>query len=291
MRVKTPARQVLGPSTLPGEGWRTRPRRAGVPLPFAENRNWPEGQAGLASHFAEPQTSSFSGGVWGSLTLEHTGPIPAPWERERVLRTLRLELSTQTICVQPLLSGSDQALVSANEPGNDARRCALQFAGGAAVAAAAGRRRALALRVPGVAVVRLQGCVVRLGAYRFRVARVGLFGVEGGQTKSQRVGYAEAAHIFACRRAGADAALVDSRRATAGTIPIDDREISGRALASGVGRGAGRHSAPGHQRGIARLPAGSWEGTKPDQRGAAVAGLDDDHGELVSHLLSGSRVL
>ncbi len=80
-------------------------------------------------------------------------------------------------------------------------------------------------------------------------------------------------------------------RAAAGTIPVDDWEISGRALASGVERGAGRHSAPVHQRRIARLPAGSREGTKRGQPGTFVAGLDDDRGELVGHLLSGSRAL
>src|SRR6266566_9585150 len=96
--------------------------------------------------------------------------------------------------------------------------------------------------------------------------------------------HAEAAHIFAGRRAGADAALVDSRRAAARRISVDDWEVSRRALASGMGRGAGRHSAPVHQRGIARLPAGSWEGTKHGQRGAAVVGPDDDRGGLVCHL-------
>src|SRR6266566_7496471 len=116
--------------------------------------------------------------------LEHNRPIPAPWERKRVLRTLWLELSTQTICVQPLPSGGDEALVSANEPDNAAGCSALQFAGGAPGAAETGRRRSHAPRVPGVAVVRLQGCVIRLGAFRIWVARVGLFGLEGGEAKS-----------------------------------------------------------------------------------------------------------
>src|SRR4029077_19958966 len=101
----------------------------------------------------------------------------------------------------------------------------------------------------------------------------------------------EAAHIFACRRDSADAALVDTRRAAPRTIPGHDWEVSGRARAAGVGRGAGRGSAPVPQRGIARLPAGSWQGAKHGQPGAAVAGPDNDRGELVSHLLSGIRVV
>ena len=85
--------------------------------------------------------------------------------------------------------------------------------------------------------------------------------------------------------------MVGSRRSAARTIPLHDRKISGRAVASGVGRGAGRRSSPVHQRGIARLPARPREGAKRGQPGAAVAGPDDDRGGLVGHLLSGIRVL
>jgi hypothetical protein len=158
--------------------------RGGGSLPFAVNRNRPEGRVQLASRFAGPQTSSFSAGVRGSLTLEHRTPIPAPWERKRVLRPLRLELSTQTIHVQPLQCSGDEALVSADEPHHAADGSALQCAGRAAVAAATARPAALALRVPRVAVVRPQSCLVRLGAYRARVARVGHIDLEGGKAKS-----------------------------------------------------------------------------------------------------------
>ena len=34
-------------------------RRGGELFPIAGNGNWPEGRAGPASHFTEPQTSSF----------------------------------------------------------------------------------------------------------------------------------------------------------------------------------------------------------------------------------------
>jgi hypothetical protein len=204
---------------------------------------------------------------------------------------LRVELSTQTICVHPLPCGSDEALVSADEPGDTAGRRALQCADRPALAAAARRRSALALCVPCVAVVRPQGCAVRLGADRIRVARLGLFGLEGCKAKGQGMVHPETAHLFAGRWPRADAALVDSRGAAARTILGDDWKVSRCALASGVGRGAGRGSAPVQQLGIARLPAGSWEGAEHSQRGIAVASLDDDRGGLVNQLLNALRIL
>jgi hypothetical protein len=193
--------------------------------------------------------------------------------------------------VHPLPCGGDEALVSADEPGDAAGRSALQCADWATLAAAARLRRALALRVPGVAVVRPQGCAVRLGADRIRVACVGLLGLERSKAKGQGMVHAETAHIFACRWPRADAALVGSRRAAARRIFGDDWKVSRRPLASGVVRGVGRHSAPVHERGIARLPAGSWEGAQRGQRRTVVAGPYDDRGGLVGHLLSGNRVL
>src|SRR5882762_4718145 len=97
----------------------------------------------MASRFAEHQTSSPKGSVRDSLTLEYRSPIPAPWEKNLVLRTLRIEFWTQRISVYPLPCGGHAALVSANEPGNAAGGSGLQFADRTAITAEAGRRKAL----------------------------------------------------------------------------------------------------------------------------------------------------
>lgn len=221
--------------------------------------------------------------------MEHDTPIPAPWEGIRVLRMLRPELPAQTIRVHPLQSGGDAALVSTDEPGDSDGGCALQCAGGAPAATAADRRAALTLRVPGVALVRPQGRDLRLGTHRFRFARVGLFRLEGGKAEGQGVVHAQAAHIFARGRVGADAALVDSRWPAAGGIPVDDWEVSWRAFPSGLGCGSRGRGAALHERGIARLLAGPRQGAKRGQSESAFAGSDDDRRGLGSHLLSAFR--
>ena len=102
----------------------------------------PGGGNDTVLRFDEPQTSSFGGRSRGSLSGTVV-PIPAPWESQIVLRSLRPELPTKAIRVHALQYVGDAALVPIYEFDDAFAGGRLQRAGGVLDAAAIGGKRAL----------------------------------------------------------------------------------------------------------------------------------------------------